>query len=92
MRRSAMRYGPNRHWFGYQHSGIRPDVVTLAKRLAGGVPVGACITLRALLPVCSNRGITVRLFGGNQLTTTAALTTIEVVERDKLIDNAVTAA
>ena len=76
-------------WFGYQHSGIRPDVVTLAKGLAGGVPVGACITAgkAAGLFKPGNHGST---FGGNQLATTAALTTIEVVERDKLIDNAVT--
>ena len=74
-------------WFGFQHAGIRPDVVTLAKGLGGGVPVGACLTAgkAAGLFKPGNHGST---FGGNQLATTAALTTIEVVEREQLIANA----
>ena len=74
-------------WFGFQHSGIRPDVVTLAKGLGGGVPVGACLTSgkAAGLFKPGNHGST---FGGNQLATTAALTTISVMERDNLIANA----
>ncbi len=74
-------------WFGFQHAGIRPDIVTLAKGLGGGVPVGACLTTgrAAGLFKPGNHGST---FGGNQLATTAALTTIEVVERDQLIANA----
>ena len=36
----------DRRWFGYQHAGIRPDVVTLAKGLGGGVPIGACMVGR----------------------------------------------
>ena len=74
-------------WFGFQHAGIRPDVVTMAKGLGGGVPIGACITAgkAAGLFKPGNHGST---FGGNQLATTAALTTIEVVERDHLIANA----
>ena len=73
--------------FGFQHAGIRPDVVTLAKGLGGGVPIGACLTAgkAAGLFKPGNHGST---FGGNQLATTAALTTIEVVERDRLIANA----
>ena len=74
-------------WFGFQHSGIRPDIVTLAKGLSGGVPVGACITAgnAAGLFKPGNHGST---FGGNQLATTAALTTIEVIEKEGLIANA----
>ena len=74
-------------WFGFQHAGIRPDVVTLAKGLGGGVPVGACLTSgkAAGLFKPGNHGST---FGGNQLATTAALTTIEVIEKDQLIANA----
>ena len=74
-------------WFGYQHSGICPDVVTLAKGLAGGVPVGACITAGKATGLFKpgNHGST---FGGNQLATTAALTVIDVIERDQLIANA----
>ena len=74
-------------WFGFQHSGIVPDVVTMAKGLGGGVPIGACITAgkAAGLFKPGNHGST---FGGNQLATTAALTTIEVVEKEQLIANA----
>ena len=74
-------------WFGYQHSGILPDVVTLAKGLGGGVPVGACLAAgkAAGLFGPGNHGST---FGGNQLATTAALTTIHVMERDHLVANA----
>ncbi len=74
-------------WFGFQHAGIRPDVVTLAKGLGGGVPIGACLTAghAAGLFKPGNHGSTV---GGNQLATTAALTTIAVIERDQLIDSA----
>ena len=76
-------------WFGFQHAGIRPDVVTLAKGLGGGVPIGACLTSgkAASLFKPGNHGST---FGGNQLATTAALTTIDVVERAQLIANAET--
>ncbi|MBL0209084.1 MAG: aspartate aminotransferase family protein [Propionivibrio sp.] len=75
-------------WFGFQHAGIRPDVVTLAKGLGGGVPVGACLAAgkAAGLFKPGNHGST---FGGNQLATTAALTTIEVIEKDRLIASAV---
>jgi len=74
-------------WFGFQHAAIRPDVVTLAKGLGGGVPVGACLTAgkAAGLFRPGNHGST---FGGNQLATAAALTTISVIEEDQLIANA----
>ena len=74
-------------WFGFQHAGILPDVVTLAKGLGGGVPIGACLTAgkAAGLFKPGNHGST---FGGNQLATTAALTTIGVIEKDQLIANA----
>ena len=79
--------GRTGNWFGFQHAGILPDVVTLAKGLAGGVPIGACLTAgkAAGLFKPGNHGST---FGGNQLATTAALTTIEVIERDQLIAQA----
>ena len=74
-------------WFGYQHAGILPDVVSLAKGLASGVPVGACLAAgkAAGLFKPGNHGST---FGGNQLATTAALTTIAVIERENLLANA----
>ena len=74
-------------WFGFQHAGITPDVVTLAKGLGGGVPVGACIAAGKAAGLFNpgNHGST---FGGNQLATTAAMTTINVIEKDGLIANA----
>ena len=75
-------------WFGFQHAGIVPDVATLAKGLGSGVPIGACLTAgkAAGLFKPGNHGST---FGGNQLATTAALTTLDVIEKDNLRANAV---
>jgi acetylornithine aminotransferase len=75
-------------WFGFQRAGIRPDVATLAKGLAGGVPIGACIAAgkAAWLFKPGNHGST---FGGNQLATAAALTILEVIEKENLLANAV---
>jgi acetylornithine aminotransferase len=74
-------------WFGFQQSGVRPELATLAKGLAGGVPIGACLAAgkAARLFHPGNHGST---FGGNQLATTAALTTLEVMERENLPANA----
>ena len=74
-------------WFGFQHADIRPDVVTLAKGLGGGVPIGACLAAgkAAGLFKPGNHGST---FGGNPLATTAALTTIAVIEKEQLIASA----
>ena len=74
-------------WFGYQHAGIQPDVATLAKGLGSGVPIGACMAggKAAGLFGPGNHGST---FGGNPLACTAALTTIDVIEQDGLMDNA----
>jgi acetylornithine aminotransferase len=74
-------------WFAYQHADILPDVVTLAKGLGSGVPVGACLAggRAAGLFGPGNHGST---FGGNPLAMTAALKTIELIESEGLIDNA----
>jgi acetylornithine aminotransferase len=74
-------------WFGFQHAGIRPDIVTLAKGLGSGVPIGACLVAgpAAGLFGPGNHGST---FGGNPLACRAALTTIEVIERDGLMGRA----
>lgn len=75
-------------WFYYQHAGFYPDVVTLAKGLAGGVPIGACLArgpaADAFKP--GNHGST---FGGNPFACAAALTTLEAIEQEGLLDNAV---
>ena len=74
-------------WFFYQHAGFLPDVVTLAKGLAAGVPIGACLARGAAAEVFKpgNHGST---FGGNPFACAAALTTLEVIEQDKLLANA----
>jgi acetylornithine/N-succinyldiaminopimelate aminotransferase len=74
-------------WFAHQHAGIKPDVMTLAKGLGSGVPIGACLTTGPAFGVFKpgNHGST---FGGNPLACAAALTTIEVIEQDKLMANA----
>lgn len=79
--------GRTGEWFCYQHAGILPDVVTLAKGLGSGVPVGACLAggRAAGLFGPGNHGST---FGGNPLACTAALKTIELIEAEGLLSNA----
>jgi acetylornithine/N-succinyldiaminopimelate aminotransferase len=74
-------------WFAHQHAGIKPDVMTLAKGLGSGVPVGACLAAGPAAGVFKpgNHGST---FGGNPLACTAAMTTIEVIEHDGLLARA----
>lgn len=74
-------------WFAHQHAGIKPDVMTLAKGLGSGVPIGACLTSGKAFGVFKpgNHGST---FGGNPLAAVAGLTTLEVVEQEGLMANA----
>jgi len=75
------------HWFGWQMSGAMPDIMTLAKGLASGVPIGACVAAgrAAGLFGPGNHGST---FGGNPLACAAALETLAVIEEDGLIASA----
>lgn len=74
-------------WFAHQHTKILPDVMTLAKGLGSGVPVGACLAagLAAGAFKPGNHGST---FGGNPLSATAALTTLNILEQDGLLGRA----
>ncbi|ODV10887.1 MAG: acetylornithine aminotransferase [Thiobacillus sp. SCN 64-317] len=74
-------------WFGFQHSGVQPDVMALAKGLGSGVPIGACLARGAAAEVFQpgNHGST---FGGNPLACAAALATLQAIEEEKLLDNA----
>jgi len=76
-------------WFAHQHAGMRPDVMTLAKGLGSGVPIGACLAAGPAAGVFKpgNHGST---FGGNPLACVAALTTLEVIEQDGLMARAAT--
>jgi acetylornithine aminotransferase len=74
-------------WFVYQHAGLLPDVVALAKGLAGGVPVGACVVGGRARGVFKpgNHGST---FGGNPLAMTAVVTTLDAIQEEGLLANA----
>jgi acetylornithine/N-succinyldiaminopimelate aminotransferase len=74
-------------WFVYQHAGLQPDVVPLAKGLASGVPVGACVVGGRAKGVFKpgNHGST---FGGNPLAMTAVVTTIDTIKEEGLLANA----
>ena len=71
-------------WFGYEYSGITPDVITLAKGLGGGLPLGAMIALgkAAKLFQPGDHGST---FGGNPVTTAAGLAAIKFIESQKIL-------
>ena len=73
-------------WFGFQHSGVMPDVIALAKGLGSGMPIGACLARGAAADVFKpgNHGST---FGGNPLACAAALATLDAIEDEKLLDN-----
>ena len=76
-------------WFAYEQSGIVPDVVTLAKGLGGGIPIGACLAIgeAATLLQPGNHGTT---FGGNAVATAAALAVIATIETDNLLGHVIT--
>jgi acetylornithine/N-succinyldiaminopimelate aminotransferase len=78
--------GRTGRWFAHQHHGITPDVMTLAKGLGGGVPIGACLASpRADVFEPGDHGST---FGGNPLACTVALSVLAVIERDGLVGHA----
>jgi acetylornithine/N-succinyldiaminopimelate aminotransferase len=78
--------GRTGRWFAHQHAGITPDVMTLAKGLGGGVPIGACIANpRADVFEPGDHGST---FGGNPLACAVASTVLAVIERDGLVGHA----
>ncbi len=74
-------------WFAFQHTGMTPDVMTLAKGLGSGVPIGACVAKGAAADIFTpgKHGST---FGGNPLATTAGLTTLHAIQDEKLRENA----
>ncbi|MBL7661152.1 aspartate aminotransferase family protein [bacterium] len=74
-------------WFGFQHSGIKPDLITMAKGLAGGVPIGAC-TMSEDVAAHIQPGDHGSTFGGNALACAAGVATLEIIEKSNLIENA----
>lgn len=79
-------FGRTGRFWAYEHAGVDPDVVTLAKALGGGLPMGACLAKPehcALVP--GDHGCT---FGGNPLSSAAAVAAIEALKRDGCVENA----
>jgi acetylornithine aminotransferase len=75
-------------WFAHQHTGITPDVMTLAKALGNGVPIGACLAAGKAKDIFSP-GTHGSTFGGNPLATRAGLTVVKLMEKENLCDSAV---
>ncbi|WP_405085740.1 acetylornithine transaminase [Microbispora sp. NBC_01389] len=80
--------GRTGHWFAHQAEGVVPDIVTLAKGLGGGMPIGACLGLGEAGEVFA-KGDHGSTFGGNPVSCAAALAVLGTIERDGLLGNAV---
>jgi predicted acetylornithine/succinylornithine family transaminase len=73
-------------WFAYQHAGIEPDVMTLAKALGSGLPIGACLARESA--AAFEPGDHAATFGGNHLCCAAALATLDIIESEGLVERA----
>lgn len=73
-------------WFAHQHEGVRPDVMTVAKGLGGGLPIGACIGFGEFGTVFA-KGDHGSTFGGNPVSAAAALAVLTTIERENLLDH-----
>ena len=74
-------------WFGYQHFGVTPDVMTLAKALCGGFAGGAMLTTAEIAPSL-RPGMHASTFGGNAIAAAAGIAVIEMIEKEGLLENA----
>jgi len=70
------------HWNGIDHSGVKPDIMTFAKGIANGMPMGVTVATEKV--AASWKGPTIATFGGNPVSSAAALATIEVMETEKI--------
>ena len=78
-------YGRSGKFFAHQHAGIRPDMITVAKGIANGFPMGGVLISPKFKPVYGQLGTT---FGGNHLACSAALAVLDIMESEHLVDNA----
>ena len=78
-------YGRSGKFFAHQHAGIRPDMITVAKGIANGFPMGGVLISPKFKPVYGQLGTT---FGGNHLACSAALAALDIMESEHLVDNA----
>jgi len=75
-------------WFGIEHWEVEPDILTAAKGIANGTPLG--VTMARAEVADAFKGLTISTFGGNPVSAVAARATIEVIEEEKLLDNVFT--
>lgn len=80
-------YGRTGKFFAHQHAGIRPDLITVAKGMGNGFPIGGVLISPDFTPAYGMLGTT---FGGNHLACTAACAVLDVMENEKLVENAAT--
>jgi acetylornithine aminotransferase len=73
-------------WFAHEHAGVTPDVITLAKGLGGGLPIGACVA-RGRAADALVKGDHGSTFGGNAVACAAALAVLDTIENDQLLDH-----
>ena len=78
-------YGRSGKFFAHQHLGVRPDMITVAKGIANGLPMGGVLIAPKFKPVYGQLGTT---FGGNHLACAAALAVLDVIEQEHLVENA----
>lgn len=78
-------YGRSGKFFAHQYAGIRPDMITVAKGIANGFPMAGVLISPMFKPVYGMLGTT---FGGNHLACAAALAVMDVIEQEKLVENA----
>ncbi len=69
-------------WFGIEHSGVDPEIMTMAKGIANGFPMGCTITTEAISKELEGKGLLLSTFGGNPVSTVASLATIEALEEE----------
>jgi predicted acetylornithine/succinylornithine family transaminase len=79
--------GRTGEWFAYQHFGVTPDVMTLAKALCGGVAGGALLTTAEIAPSL-RPGMHAATFGGNPIAARAGVAALEMIEQENLLENA----
>jgi acetylornithine aminotransferase len=78
-------YGRSGKFFAHQYAGIRPDIITVAKGIANGFPMGAVLISPMFKPVHGMLGTT---FGGNHLACAAAIAVLDILEKERLVENA----
>lgn len=78
-------YGRSGKFFAHQYTGVRPDIITVAKGIANGFPMGGVLISPKFTPIYGQLGTT---FGGNHLACAAAIAVLEIFEQENLVENA----